>query len=48
MDQSAGATTGARRDQDIALDLLKFVATTTSIIRPTRPGRPGGQGPDPT
>ena len=37
MDQSAGASNGARRDQDIALDLLKFVATTTSIVRPAAP-----------
>ena len=28
---------GARRDQDIALDLLKFVATTTGLTRPTTP-----------
>ena len=26
-----------RRDQDIALDLLKFVATTTGVTRPTAP-----------
>ncbi len=28
---------GGRRDQDIALDLLKFVATTTGVTRPTSP-----------
>jgi hypothetical protein len=35
MDQPTGATTGARRDQDIALDLLKFVAATTGVVRST-------------
>ena len=28
------STLGSRRDQDIALDLLKFVASTTGVIRP--------------
>jgi hypothetical protein len=28
------STPGSRRDQDIALDLLKFVASTTGVIRP--------------
>jgi hypothetical protein len=38
MDQaSSSTTTGARRDEDIALDLLKFVASATSIIRPAAP-----------
>ena len=37
MDQAANATSGSRRDEDIALDLLKFVASTTSIIRPAAP-----------
>ena len=36
MDQASN-TTGARRDEDIALDLLKFVASTTSFIRPPAP-----------
>ncbi len=27
-------TLGSRRDQDIALDLLKFVASTTGVLRP--------------
>ena len=36
MDQ-ASTTSGARRDEDIALDLLKFVASTTSFIRPPTP-----------
>ncbi|MEO6965894.1 MAG: hypothetical protein ABI076_08355 [Acidobacteriaceae bacterium] len=29
--------TGARRNEDIALDLLKFVAVTASVGRPTAP-----------
>jgi hypothetical protein len=37
MDQASNSTSGARRDEDIALDLLKFVASATSIIRPTAP-----------
>ena len=28
-------TTGARRNEDIALDLLKFVATTAQVVRPS-------------
>lgn len=34
--QSNGAA-GARRDEDIALDLLKFVASSTNILRHTTP-----------
>ncbi len=37
MDQPQTSTAGARRDEDIALDLLKFVANTTSLIRPSAP-----------
>lgn len=29
--------TGARRNEDIALDLLKFVAVTASVGRPSTP-----------
>lgn len=29
--------TGVRRNEDIALDLLKFVAVTASVGRPTTP-----------
>ena len=36
MEQEAPSS-AARRDQDIALDLLKFVATTTGVTRPTVP-----------
>jgi hypothetical protein len=33
MEQALPANPGARRDQDIALDLLKFVAVTAGIGR---------------
>jgi hypothetical protein len=29
--------TGARRNEDIALDLLKFIATTTHVTKPASP-----------
>jgi len=35
MDALNGAGLGARRNEDIALDLLKFVAATTGVVRPT-------------
>ncbi len=50
MDQASNsAATGARRDEDIALDLLKFVASTTSFIRPAAPstGFTATSGPKP-
>lgn len=31
------ATLGARRNEDIALDLLKFIAVTASVGRPVAP-----------
>ncbi|MGE0406236.1 MAG: hypothetical protein AB7O65_08055 [Candidatus Korobacteraceae bacterium] len=34
---------GARRDQDIALDLMKFIAMTTSVGKTSTPGA-GFQG----
>lgn len=37
MDQSQSASTGARRNEDIALDLFKFVVTTTGSGRVTAP-----------
>ncbi len=38
MDQPQNLTSvGSRRNEDIALDLLKFVAATASIGRPTTP-----------
>ncbi len=52
MDQasnSAAVAPGARRDEDIALDLLKFVASATSFIRPAAPstGFTATSGPKP-
>jgi hypothetical protein len=49
MDQASNSTAGARRDEDIALDLLKFVASTTSFIRPAAPstGFTASSGPKP-
>ena len=46
MDQPQSAPSGARRNEDIALDLFKFVAVTTGSGRPTTPSTgfgPGGQ-----
>lgn len=37
MDQVPALGTGARRNEDIALDLLKFVAATAGVGRPTAP-----------
>jgi hypothetical protein len=37
MDQPQNAATGARRNEDIALDLFKFVAGTTGAGRATAP-----------
>jgi hypothetical protein len=37
MDSLANAGLGARRNEDIALDLLKFVASVANIGRPTAP-----------
>jgi hypothetical protein len=37
MDAISTAGLGARRNEDIALDLLKFVAATANIGRPTTP-----------
>lgn len=35
MDSLVNAGLGARRNEDIALDLLKFVASVTNVGRPT-------------
>ncbi len=35
MEQLSAAGQGARRNEDIALDLFKFVAVTASVGRPT-------------
>jgi hypothetical protein len=37
MEQPSLANFGARRDEDIALDLLKFIAVTASVGRPAAP-----------
>ena len=37
MDTLNGAGLGARRNEDIALDLLKFVAGTAGVGRPVAP-----------
>lgn len=37
MDQPFVANSGARRNEDIALDLLKFVAVTAGVGRPAAP-----------
>lgn len=37
MDALQNASLGARRNEDIALDLLKFVAATANVGRPAAP-----------
>jgi hypothetical protein len=37
MDALTGAGLGARRNEDIALDLLKFVAATAGVGKPAAP-----------
>lgn len=50
MDTLTGAGLGARRNEDIALDLLKFVAGTAGVGRPMAPstgfGGPGAAKPE--
>ncbi len=43
MDEAAGMAVGARRLEDIALDMMKFVAVTTGYGRTGTPGA-GFQG----
>ena len=38
MEEVSGAASGARRNEDIALDLMKFVAMTTGYGRTNSPG----------
>ena len=38
MDEVPGTTTGSRRNEDIALDLMKFIAMTTGYGRTTSTG----------
>jgi hypothetical protein len=49
MDAISNAGLGARRNEDIALDLLKFVAGTTGVGRPATgsTGFSGSAGPKP-
>jgi hypothetical protein len=49
MDALNGASLGARSKEDIALDLLKFVASTTGVGRVTAPstGFSGATAPKP-
>jgi len=37
MEQISATNVGARRNEDIALDLLKFVAVTAGVGRPAAP-----------
>ena len=37
MEQPATLSSAARRNEDIALDLLKFIATTPNVGRPATP-----------
>lgn len=43
MEEGSGITIGSRRNEDIALDLMKFVAVTTGYGRTGLPGA-GFQG----
>lgn len=49
MDQAPPSATGARRNEDIALDLLKFVAATAGVGRGSAPstGFVAGGAPKP-
>jgi hypothetical protein len=50
MDQVPPSSNGARRNEDIALDLLKFVAGSTGIVRGSAPSTgfapPGSAKPE--
>ncbi len=49
MDALNSASLGARRNEDIALDLLKFIAATAGVGRPAMPstGFSGSAAPKP-
>ncbi|MGO9318268.1 MAG: hypothetical protein ACLPXT_13105 [Terracidiphilus sp.] len=49
MDAQPSMSLGARRNEDIALDLLKFVSVTAGVGRPAAPstGFSGAAGPKP-
>jgi hypothetical protein len=44
MEEGSSSSAGARRNEDIALDLMKFVAMTTGYGRTGAPGGVGFQG----
>jgi hypothetical protein len=44
MDEVPGITAGSRRNEDIALDLMKFIAMTTGYGRTSGGGGVGFQG----
>jgi hypothetical protein len=44
MDEASSNTAGSRRNEDIALDLMKFVAMTTGYGRTATSGGVGFQG----
>ncbi len=43
MEEGSGISVGSRRNEDIALDLMKFIAVTTGYGRSSSPGA-GFQG----
>jgi hypothetical protein len=49
MDAQPNMSLGARRDEDIALDLLKFISVTAGVGKPAAPstGFSGASGPKP-
>jgi hypothetical protein len=49
MDAQPNMSFGARRDEDIALDLLKFISVTAGVGKPAAPstGFSGASGPKP-
>lgn len=47
MDETPGTSVGSRRNEDIALDMMKFIAMTTSYGK-TGSGVTGFQGGQPT
>ena len=48
MDEAPGISVGARRNEDIALDLMKFIALTTGYGKTASSGVTGFQGGQPT
>jgi hypothetical protein len=46
MDEPIGAAAGTRRNEDIALDMMKFIAVTTGYGRTSSPGAGFQSGSD--